>query len=88
MSATGTPYGSTAFPMIEVPRIPPKPRRHSMLLMSEVGIPLRVSEDLIEIAEPLIDYAKKSIFPVSLRLVWLQWMLSVAAYIARPAIAR
>lgn len=51
-------YDSTAFPMIQVPRIPPKPRRHSMLLMSEVGIPLRQTEDLLEIAAPLIDYAK------------------------------
>ncbi|MCW5576432.1 MAG: phosphosulfolactate synthase, partial [Burkholderiales bacterium] len=49
---------AVAFPMIEVERIPPKPRRHSMLLMSEVGIPLRVTEDLLEIAAPIIDYAK------------------------------
>jgi phosphosulfolactate synthase len=46
------------FPMIEVPRLPPKPRKHSMILMSETGIPLRVTEDLLEIAAPLIDYAK------------------------------
>lgn len=61
MADAGVPrnnYQNMAFPMIEVPRIPPKPRRHSMLLMSEVGIPMRVTEDLIEIAAPLIDYAK------------------------------
>lgn len=56
--ASDSRYQDVAFPMIEVPRIPPKPRRHSMLLMSEVGIPMRVTEDLIEIAAPLIDYAK------------------------------
>lgn len=31
-------YQNMAFPMIEVARILPKPRRHNMLLMSEVGI--------------------------------------------------
>lgn len=56
--STASCYAHMAFPMIEVPRIPPKPRRHSMLLMSEVGIPLRATEDLLEIAAPLIDYAK------------------------------
>ena len=29
-----------------------------MMLMSEVGIPLRQTEDLLEIAAPIIDYAK------------------------------
>ncbi len=61
MADAGAPertYRHTALPMIEVPRLPPKPRRQSMLLMSEVGIPLRATEDLIEIAAPLIDYAK------------------------------
>jgi phosphosulfolactate synthase len=48
----------TAYPMLTVPRIPPKPRKNSMLLMSEVGMPLRATEDLIEIAGTLIDYAK------------------------------
>ena len=48
----------TAFPMLEVPKIPPKPRKHSMLLMSEVGIPLRATEDICEIAASIIDYAK------------------------------
>jgi phosphosulfolactate synthase len=44
--------------MLEVPRIPPKPRTQSMILMSEVGIPLRATQDIIEIAAPIIDYAK------------------------------
>jgi phosphosulfolactate synthase len=48
----------TAYPMLTVPRIPSKPRKNSMLLMSEVGMPLRATEDLIEIAGTLIDYAK------------------------------
>lgn len=48
----------TAFPMLEVPRVPPKPRTRSMLLMSETGISLRATEDIIEIAAPIIDYAK------------------------------
>lgn len=48
----------TAYPMLDVPRLPPKPRHCSMLLMSETGIPLRATEDLIEIAGSLIDYAK------------------------------
>ena len=47
-----------AFPMLEVLQLPPKPRKNCMLLMSEVGIPLRATEDIIEIAAPLIDYAK------------------------------
>jgi len=48
----------TAFPMLQVMQLPPKPRTNSMLLMSEVGIPLRATEDIIEIAAPIIDYAK------------------------------
>jgi phosphosulfolactate synthase len=48
----------TIFPMLEVMQIPAKPRKSSMLLMSETGIPLRQSEDLCEIAAPIIDYAK------------------------------
>ena len=53
----------TAFHMLEIPRVPPKPRTHSMLLMSESGIPLRATEDIIEIAAPIIDYAKISDHP-------------------------
>ena len=48
----------TAFPMLEVLQLPPKPRKDCMILMSEVGIPLRATEDIIEIAAPIIDYAK------------------------------
>jgi phosphosulfolactate synthase len=48
----------TIFPMLEVMQIPPKPRTSSMLLMSETGIALRQSEDICEIAAPIIDYAK------------------------------
>jgi len=48
----------TIFPMLEVMQIPPKPRTSSMLLMSEIGIPLRQSEDICEVAAPIIDYAK------------------------------
>ncbi len=48
----------TVFPMLEVPKIPPKPRQKSMLLMSEVGIPLRATEDILEVAASIIDYAK------------------------------
>jgi phosphosulfolactate synthase len=44
--------------MLEVMQLPPKPRRNCMLLMSEVGIPLRESEDICEVAAPIIDYAK------------------------------
>lgn len=47
-----------AFPMLTPPALPPKPRKHSMLYMSETGIPLRATEDLLEIAAPIIDYAK------------------------------
>jgi len=50
--------GPTAFPMLEVMKLPPKPRKDSMILMSEVGIPLRETEDILEIAAPIIDYAK------------------------------
>ena len=48
----------TVFPMLEVMQIPDKPRKRCMLLMSEIGIPLRESEDICEIAAPVIDYAK------------------------------
>jgi len=41
-----------------VPSIPPKPRNRAMIGVSEVGIALRATEDLLEIAAPLIDYAK------------------------------
>ena len=44
--------------MLEVLQLPPKPRKNCMILMSEVGIPLRATEDIIEIAAPIIDYAK------------------------------
>lgn len=47
-----------AFPMLSLPPLPPRPRSKSMIIMSEVGIPLRQTEDLIEVAGPLIDYAK------------------------------
>lgn len=46
------------FPMLEVMRLPPKPRDRSLLMMSEVGIPLRATEDLSEVAGSLIDSAK------------------------------
>ncbi|WP_176464012.1 phosphosulfolactate synthase [Bordetella genomosp. 11] len=48
----------TAYHMLEVPRLPPKPRTRSMIVMSETCIPLRQTEDLIEVAGSLIDYAK------------------------------
>ena len=48
----------TAFRMLEVPTIPPKPRNRCMIGVSEVGIALAATEDLIEVAAPLIDYAK------------------------------
>jgi phosphosulfolactate synthase len=47
-----------AFGMLQVPPIPPRPRERSMIGVSEVGISLRETEDLLEIAAPLIDYAK------------------------------
>lgn len=47
-----------AFAMLSLPPLPPKPRQKSMIVMSEVGIPLRETEDLIEVAGALIDYAK------------------------------
>jgi len=49
---------TAAFQMLEVLQLPPKPRKNCMILMSEVGIPLRATEDIIEIAAPIIDYAK------------------------------
>jgi phosphosulfolactate synthase len=48
----------TVFPMLEVMQTPAKPRNRSMLLMSEVGIPLRETADIIEVAASIIDYAK------------------------------
>ena len=41
--------GPKAFPMLEVLQLPPKPRKDCMILMSEVGIPLRQAEDILEI---------------------------------------
>jgi len=49
---------TAAFQMLEVLQLPPKPRKNCMILMSEVGIPLRATEDIIEIAAPIMDYAK------------------------------
>ena len=48
----------TAFPMLSVMRSPHKPRANSLLLMSDPGISLRATEDIIEIASSVIDYAK------------------------------
>ena len=47
-----------AFGMLTPPPLPPKPRASALMMMSEVGIPLRQTEDLLEIAAPIIDYAK------------------------------
>jgi phosphosulfolactate synthase len=47
-----------AFGMLAAPPLAPKPRVSGMMLMSEVGIPLRQTEDILEIAAPIIDYAK------------------------------
>jgi phosphosulfolactate synthase len=47
-----------AFGMLVAPPLARKPRTTGMMLMSEVGIPLRQTEDLLEIAAPIIDYAK------------------------------
>ncbi len=57
-SRTGKLMNQAAFGMLTAPTLPPKPRTHSLLLMSELGIPLRETEDLLEIAAPIIDYAK------------------------------
>ena len=48
----------TVFPMLHVLELPPKPRDRAMIGLSETGIPLRATEDLLEIAASLIDYAK------------------------------
>jgi phosphosulfolactate synthase len=49
---------NAAFGMLTPPPRTPKPRQQGMLLMSEIGIPLRQTEDLLEIADSIIDYAK------------------------------
>lgn len=46
------------FSMLKVIQLPPKPRKQSMIIMSELGIPLRATEDLLEVASSIIDYAK------------------------------
>lgn len=48
----------TAFPMLDAPPRVPKPRSRALLFVSEVGIPLRATEDLLETAHPIIDCAK------------------------------
>jgi phosphosulfolactate synthase len=47
-----------AFAMLTPPPRAPKPRTSGMMLISEVGIPLRETEGLLEVAAPIIDYAK------------------------------
>ena len=47
-----------AFGMLTPPPLSLKPRTTGMMLMSEVGIPLRQTEDILEVAAPVIDYAK------------------------------
>jgi phosphosulfolactate synthase len=64
----------TIFPMLEVMQIPPKPRRSSMLLMSETGIALRQSEDICEIAAPIIDYAKITDHPGMVYRLGADWL--------------
>jgi phosphosulfolactate synthase len=49
---------AAAFGMLTPPPLAPKPRATGMMMMSEVGIPLRQTEDLLEIAASIIDYAK------------------------------
>jgi phosphosulfolactate synthase len=49
---------NAAFPMLTPPPLAPKPRQQALMLMSEVGIPLRQTEDILEIAATIIDYAK------------------------------
>jgi phosphosulfolactate synthase len=48
----------TAFPMLDPPPRVPKPRSRALLFVSEVGIPLRATEDLLETAHPIIDCVK------------------------------
>lgn len=47
-----------AFDMLKPPPLAPKPRATGLMLMSEVGIPLRQTEDVLEVAATIIDYAK------------------------------
>ena len=54
---------SAAFGMLTPLPLAPKPRTTSLMLMSEVGIPLRQTEDLLEIAAIIIDYAIASVSP-------------------------
>lgn len=49
--------GRGAFGMLEVTAIPPKPRERFVIDVPEVGIPLRATEDLLEVAAPHIDHA-------------------------------
>src|SRR5688572_27903108 len=44
--------------MLQVPVIPPKARERVINDVTEVCIRIRMTEDLLEIAAPLIDYAK------------------------------
>lgn len=47
-----------AFPMLSLPPLPPEPWQKAMIVMSEIGMPLRETEDLIEVSGSIIDYAK------------------------------
>ena len=44
--------------MLAPPPFAPNPRASALMTMSEAGIPLRRTEGLLEIAAPIIDYAK------------------------------
>lgn len=49
---------ATAFPVLSAPPRASKPRTKALTFLSEVGIPLRATEDLLEIAHSIIDCAK------------------------------
>jgi phosphosulfolactate synthase len=49
---------TTAFPMLNAPPRASKPRTKALTFLSEVGISLRATEDLLETAHMIIDCAK------------------------------
>lgn len=49
---------TSAFHMLAAPPRTPKPRTKALMFLSEVGIPLRATEDLLETAHSIIDCAK------------------------------
>lgn len=46
------------FPFMPIPMRPPKPRERGITIMTDRGLPLRVAEDMMEVANEIVDRVK------------------------------